>query len=113
MELPVPGGDDEVVAWQNERRGEMERIEAAQVPVKRELGGVLDDGLVDLDNAECRPLLPHGPRCTAPGREADGAYRLDEPDAADVPALGSSHRVAHQIAFGLGDVALDERSASR
>jgi hypothetical protein len=44
------------------------------------------------------------------GGECDGANGLNEPTAADEPAICVPHRVTDELAVRLRDVALDERA---
>lgn len=118
----VPRGEDEVLTGQQERGSQVERIEASEIVLERETGGVLDEWLVDLDNTERGPFIPDrlyraDVRCTA-----DGTNGLDVSGTTDEPSLGASHRVTDEFAALLSDVALDEgaciqiqvqRSASR
>ncbi len=77
----------------------MQGIEAAQVVVKSEPCRVLDEVLV---------YLPHCLCCAGSGGEADGTNRLDEADAADVPALCCLHLGANEITAGLRHITLDQ-----
>ena len=76
----------------------MERVRAAQVAVDGERGGVFSQGLVDLDDAERRALFAHQPGCLPPGAQRNNADRLNEPDAADEPAMGFLHGLADELA---------------
>jgi hypothetical protein len=60
MQPSVPGGERETVTGEHQRGGEMERIQAAQLTLDRDLGGVLDETLIYLDHAEAGPLLAAG-----------------------------------------------------
>ena len=111
VKAAIPGDQNDVIARQHERGREVQRIQATQVPVDRKSRSMLDERLVDFDDSERRPLLPHGLRRLAAGGEADRSDSLDEADTAHVPALGPVHRFAHEIAVRrLLDVPLDQRA---
>jgi hypothetical protein len=101
---PVPGR-----RWScGEGCGKMERVQAAQVSIDGERGGVFSQSLVDLDDAERRPLFAHRPGCLPPGAQRNSTDSLSEPDAADEPAIGFLHGLADELAAGLGHIALDQ-----
>ena len=78
--------------------------------------------LVDLYDAEGRPLVLHGSHRLRPRSQANRAHRLDKPDSAHEPPRGLGHRTGHDIAARFSHVPLDQstrvevevqRSASR
>ncbi|MCW2952098.1 MAG: hypothetical protein JWQ48_1268 [Conexibacter sp.] len=61
MQPTVPRRERQVVAGQEQRGREMERVAASQLARDRELGGVLRERRIDFDDAEGRPLGAYGP----------------------------------------------------
>jgi hypothetical protein len=77
---------------------------------QREGEGILDERLVDFDDAEGGPFRAHHPHR---GRTRSKAYRtscLEEANAANEPPICSPHQSADEIAPRLRDVALDQRA---
>jgi hypothetical protein len=110
MKTAVPGGEDRIGGRKQQCRREVQSIEASQLSLHRQRGGVLDEGLIDLDDGEGRPLFPEAPRGRSARRERQSTGDLEETDPTDEPVVGVVHRRADRVAIGLSDVALDERA---
>src|SRR5579884_2413589 len=122
VEPAVPGGQHEIVRRQGQGGGQVEGVEAAEIPGQGQLRCPLDQSLVDLHHAECPPLLAYRSSGRVAGGDPYGSNHLHEGDPADEPSVGCVHHLAYQVAPRLLDVALDEgagvqiqvqRSASR
>jgi hypothetical protein len=122
MQTPVPGGNDDAVLWEQERRRKMKSVQAPEPSLDREPRCAFDQPLVNLDDGECRPLSLEGARRCPTTRQRERTRNLDESDTRYEPLVGVIHRVSNQVTAGLGHVALDEcagvqieaqRSASR
>jgi len=72
----------------------VEGVEAAEIALQGERGGVLRERSIDLDDAEGGPLVLNGPGRARSGGEADRSHGLDEPGAATCisPRLRPSRR---------------------
>ena len=86
----------------------MQGIEATKLVPQRQAESILDEVLVDFDDAKSRPLRAHHPDCGRTRSEADRTSCLKEANAADEPTIRPPHQSASQIAPRLSDVALDQ-----
>jgi alanine dehydrogenase len=109
-EPPVPGCNAQLSPRQQQRRRQVQRVEAPQGAGERERGGALSEVLVDLDDAERRPLLREPPHGRLARHQADGARGLDEADAAHEPPACHLHRRPNRVAARLRDVPLHQRT---
>src|ERR1017187_8738745 len=80
METSVPRGEDEIVLGQHERGSQMQGVEAAELSIHRQRGRVLDQILIDLDDAERWPLLMESSGSSWTCRESDSTGGLHEAD---------------------------------
>jgi hypothetical protein len=88
----------------------MQGVQAAELTIDRQRGRMLDQILIDLDDAKRLPLLPDGACSRLTGREGDSTRGLNEADTTDKPAVGVVHRVANEVATRLSDIALYKRA---
>jgi len=108
MESMVPCGESEILGREDEGRGQVEGVEAAEPVLEGKRQRAFGQWLVDLDDSEGRPL---GPGRVPGGGSADERHcpqGLDETDSTDEPSVGALHRVKDDDAPRLGDVPLDQ-----
>ena len=91
METAVPRGKEEVLPGKYESRCQVQGVEATKLPLDRQSGRVLDQILVDLDDAKCWPLIPEGSDGRCASRQANRPGDLDKAHATDKPAAGGAH----------------------